>query len=135
MALIPYATIEEIRMKAGFEKASNLDDRHVRAARRDAQAEIDAALGGLYTVPFLPNEVPEKIRTLTIKLAAYTLKYDAFEDVGSSKALEALRKQLAGLASGETPLIDAGGNSLYTAEGVTGYFGDAERMFRVEDRF
>jgi phage gp36-like protein len=130
---IYYATIEDIRMKAGFEKASNLADRHVREARRAAQAEIDSALGASFTVPFAV--VPEKIRTLTIKLAAYSLKQDAYRDVASSKALEALRKQLAALASGEDSMLDENGVDLSTTEGVTGYFGEAERMFSVDQRF
>lgn len=128
-----YALIADIRMKAGFEKAGNLDDRYVKAALRDAQAEIDAACADLYDVPF--NPVPEKIATLTIKLAAYTLKQDAYGDVASAKALEALRKQLAAIAAGDTPITDEAGVSLSSEEGVTGYFGEAERMFGVEQKF
>ena len=120
-------------MKAGFEKASNLADRHVQAARRDAQAEIDSALGNAYTVPFTP--VPEKIRELTIKLAAYSLKWDAYQDIGSQKALEALRKQLAAIAAGETPITDDEGHNLSSNTGVDGYFGDEPRMFTVGQRF
>src|SRR6218665_3778562 len=93
-----YATIEEIRMKAGFEKAVNLADRYVRDARRAAQAKIDSKLNTKYTVPF--NPVPERIRQLTIKIAAYSLKHDAYGDVGSAKALEALDKQLDAIAAG-----------------------------------
>lgn len=128
-----YALINDIRMKAGFEKATNLDDRYVRAARRAAQDEIDGALSGLYATPFSP--VPEKISSLTIKVAAYMLKQDAFGDVGSSKALEALRKQLADLASGATPITDDNGVDLTTSEGVDGYFGDEPRMFTVGQIF
>lgn len=130
---IRYATIEDIRMKAGFEKAANLADRHVQAARRDAQAEIDSALGNAYTVPFTP--VPEKIRELTIKLAAYSLKWDVYQDVGSQKALEALRKQLTAIAAGETPITDDEGQNLSSNTGVDGYFGDEPRMFTVGQRF
>lgn len=130
---IRYCEIEDIRMKAGFEKATNLADRYVQAARRNAQAEIDAALGKRFTVPF--NPVPEKIRTLTIKLAAYSLKWDAYQDVGSSKALEALRKQLEALATGETSITDENGQDLSNAEGVSGYFGEERRMFSVGQRF
>ncbi|MFC7945273.1 phage protein Gp36 family protein [Microbacterium oxydans] len=130
---IRYCEIEDIRMKAGFEKASNLADRHVQAARRAAQAEIDSALGNAYTVPFTP--IPEKIRELTIKLAAYSLKHDAFNDVASAKALEALRKQLAAIAAGETPITDDEGQNLSTSTGVDGYFGDEPRMFTVGQRF
>lgn len=130
---IYYATIEDIRMKAGFEKATNLADRYVRAARAQAQAEINGALSDAYTVPFVP--VPDKIKQLTIKLAAYTLKYDAYRDVGSQKALEALRKQLAGLAAGESPISDDNGVGLTTAEGVSFDFGDEPRFFTVRQRF
>lgn len=130
---ILYCTVEDIRMKAGFEKAANLADRHVQAARRDAQAEVDSALGNAYTVPFTP--VPEKIRELTIKLAAYSLKWDAYQDIGSQKALEALRKQLAAIAAGETPITDDEGQNLSSNTGVDGYFGDEPRMFTVGQRF
>ena len=130
---IRYCEIEDIRMKAGFEKATNLADRYVRDARRDAQAEINSALRDRYTVPFTP--VPEKIRTLTIKLAAYTLKHDAIGDVSSREALKALRLQLADLASGETGLVDDNGTDLDGSEGVSGYFGDEPRMFSVSQRF
>lgn len=133
MAAVDYATIEDIRMKAGFEKATNLADRYVVAARKAAYDEINAALGNSFTVPFSP--VPSKINTLTIKLAAYTLKHDAFQDVGSSKALEALRKQLAAIASGESSIVDENGTDLSTAEGVDGYFGEEPRMFTVGQRF
>ena len=131
--LTTYATLEDIRMKAGFEKASNLADRHVREARRSAQAEIDSALAIRYTVPFVP--VPEKIRTLTIKLAAYTLKHDAYGDVASQKALEALRKQLQDLADGDTPITDELGVDLSTSEGVAYDFGDQDRAFTIGQRF
>lgn len=131
MASLFYASIEEIRMKAGFEKATNLADRYVQAARRDAQAEIDSALASRFTTPFAP--VPEKIHQLTIKLAAYTLKHDAYGDVGSSKALEALRKQLQAIADGETALVDNDGVEMEAPGGVSGDFGDAPRMFSVED--
>ena len=130
---VKYCQIEDIRQKAGFEKAPNLTDRYVQAARRDAQAEINAALRDRYTVPFTP--VPEKIRTLTIKLAAYTLKHDAIGDVSSREALKALRLQLADLASGETGLVDDNGVDLDGSEGVSGYFGDEPRMFSVSQRF
>ncbi|WP_166792650.1 phage protein Gp36 family protein [Cryobacterium algoricola] len=133
MTTINYATIEDIRMKAGFEKATNLADRHVQAARREAQAEIDAALGTRYTVPFVL--VPEKIRTLTIKLAAYSLKYDAYGDVGSQKALEALRLQLQALVNGDTAITDDAGINLSTYEGVTSYFGEEPRAFTIGQKF
>jgi len=47
MAGIFYAELADIRMKAGFDKASNPDDRYVRAARIAAPDEINAALGNL----------------------------------------------------------------------------------------
>lgn len=128
-----YATIEDIRMKAGFEKATNLADRYVQAARRNAQAVIDSKLSGKYTVPFDP--VPERIRQLTIKIAAYSLKQDAFGDVGSREALKALYKQLDDIAAGEESINDDEGQNLSTDEGVSGYFGDEPRMFTVGQRF
>lgn len=72
MAAVEYATNDEIRMKAGFEKATNLEDKYIVAARRDAVNEINAACSALYAVPFDP--VPGKLKTMTIKITAYSLK-------------------------------------------------------------
>ena len=120
-------------MKAGFEKAVNLEEKYVTAARRAAQTEIDAALKVRFTVPFSP--VPDKVRELTIKIAAYSLKQDAYGDIGSQKSLEALRKQLEAIAAGEVALVDEEGNDLDSTPGVTGSFGNAPRMFHVGQKF
>lgn len=130
---IRYCTVEDIRMKAGFEKAANLADRHVQAARRNAQAVVDSKLNKHYTVPF--NPVPERIRQLTLKIAAYSLKQDAYGDVQSREALKALHKQLDDIAAGEESITDDEGQNLSNDTGVDGYFGDEPRMFTVGQRF
>lgn len=126
-----YASLDVIRKAAGFEKAYNLADSLVDEARRQAQSEINSALANRFTTPFL--QVPEIVRTLTIKLAAAILKSNA--GMGSDKALAALRAELQSLADGDGSLTGEDGSNLDTTEGVTGSFGTAPRMFTVEQRF
>jgi phage gp36-like protein len=107
-----YASISEIRSEAGFENAYNLPDSTVDQQRRAAEADINSALAGHYTVPF--TTVPDMIHTLTIRLAAaYLLQnaYGADSQLASSKLKEA-RSTLDALKSRSVILGD-------TAEGVT----------------
>ena len=64
-----YASLSEIRKKAGFDGAANLGDDRIDMERRAAEAEINTALSGYYTVPFT-KPVPEQVHSLTIQLAA-----------------------------------------------------------------
>lgn len=127
-----YASLSDIRKAAGFQNSTNLADSYIDEARRQAQSEINSALSNRYTVPFTP--VPEIIRTLTVQLAAALLKL-RFGYYGNDKELKALRAQLEGLATGDGSITGEDGTDLSTDEGVDGYFGDAPRMFTVEQRF
>lgn len=128
-----YASLGVIRKESGFSSAHNLADSYVDEARRQAQSEINTACANRFTVPFDP--VPEQIRTLTIRLAAATLRYNAFGDGASEKALSALRGELKAIASGEVAIVGDDGVDLSSDEGVSGYFGDSPRMFSVEQKF
>lgn len=126
-----YASLSAIRKEAGFERAYNLADSLVDEARRQAQSDINSALSRRYKTPFSP--VPEMIRTLTVRLAAALLRWQA--GVGKESDLKAVRAQIDAIAKGEDAVTGDDGNDLDTSEGVTGYFGNEPRMFSVGQRF
>lgn len=129
-----YAHLDEIRQEAGFTKSRNLADYVIDMQRRAAEAEINAALGSKYKVPFKP--VPEIIHTLTVKLAAAMLSHDQFGDAISRKKLDDARAMLARYASGDGVVTDEDGNSLNNSRAVRSYpDAEAPRMFSVHQRF
>lgn len=126
-----YASLKAIRREAGFERAANLNDSVVAEQRRQAESEINAALSNVYKVPFDP--VPEVVRTLTIKLAAAHLLVNAYGNVQPYSArLTSVREDLKLYASNEAAIVDADGISS-AASGVSSYFGEEDRMFRIGD--
>lgn len=131
--MVDYATTTEIRAEAGFTEATNLDDSFVEEQRRAAQSYIDSSLARAYKVPFSP--VPEIVKTLTIKLAAAMLKWNAYRDPATYKEIQAIHADIDAYGAGEGSITDDDGTDLSTDEGVSGYFGDAPRMFTVEQRF
>lgn len=102
-----YASLTAIRKAAGFQNAYNLADSLVDEARRQAQSEINSALGAHYAVPF--NPTPEIIRTLTIQLAAALLKLN--QGMGNQKAIDTLRAQLQAYADGDGSITGEDGSS------------------------
>jgi len=109
-----YASISEIRSKAGFENAFNLKDQRIDMERRAAESEINTSLAGHYSVPF-QKPIPEDINTLTIQLAAGLLLLDVYGQ-GNSKGKELVtgaRMRLQTLRNDTAALID-------TAEGQGG---------------
>ncbi|MEU2203582.1 phage protein Gp36 family protein [Microbacterium oleivorans] len=128
-----YATQDEIRKEAGFEDATNLDNSFVEEQRTAAQSYIDSSLARAYTVPF--NPVPAIVKTLTIKLAAAMLKWNAYRDTSSYKEMQEVKAEIDAYGAGEGSILDDSGTDVSTDQGVTGYFGDAPRMFSVEQRF
>lgn len=106
-----YASLSEIRSKAGFEGAANLSDQRIDLNRKAAETEINSALSGKYTVPFSP--VPEHIHTLTVALGAGLLLRDAYGDSNpkGSTLVKDARTELAGLRTDQGYLTD-------TAEGA-----------------
>ncbi len=107
-----YASITEIRSKAGFENAFNLKDRRIDMERRAAESEINTTLAGHYTVPF-QKPVPEFVNTLTIQLAAGLLLLDVYGSghVQGKDMVKSAREQLQTLRTNTGALID-------TAEGA-----------------
>lgn len=64
-----YCSIDAIRKEAGFEGNTNITDAAISDRRNDAEDEINAALGGLYVVPFT-KPIPATIRNITRLLTA-----------------------------------------------------------------
>lgn len=77
-----YATIEQIRNKAGLENNRWITDEKVDEKRRSAQSIIDARLQGTYTVPFTPP-VNQLINEITQLYAAGLLLTQSYSVGGA----------------------------------------------------
>lgn len=130
-----YASIREIREAAGFQNAYNLADSRVEMWRRSAEAEINTALSGAYTVPF--NPVPEIVRALTLQLAAVLLKVDSYGDTGEyARGLKDVRALIKEYQTGALVIADDQGIDLGTSDAISGWPNEsAPRYFRMEDKF
>lgn len=129
-----YASLREIREAAGFQNAFNLSDGRVELWRRTAEAEINAALAGSYTVPFDP--VPEIVHTLTVQLAAALLEEDAYRSSAASNKVKQARAALQEYQLGNLAVTDDQGIDLGTSQPVTGWPDESSpRNFRMGDRF
>jgi len=129
-----YASLRDIRKEAGFEHAYNLPDSDVELQRRNAESEINAALSGAYTVPFVP--VPAIIRTLTTQLAAALLLDLAYGRSTPSKKTIDARAAVQAYRTKDSVLTDDTGAPLGEGE-ISGYpvdvSRDAPRYFRMGD--
>lgn len=101
-----YCSISEVRSEAGFDGAVNLSDVTIDQQRRAAEAEINSTLRGAYTTPFV-KPLPQRIRYLTIKLAASFLKNKAYPGQGLGDSdVKDVRGQLKALQNGSDVLDD-----------------------------
>lgn len=103
-----YASLSQIRSKAGFDGATNLSDQRIDIERRAAEDEINTALKDYYTVPFV-KPVPSDITSLTIQLAAGLLLMSVY---GASHAqgkelTKSARARLEALRNGGGTLADS----------------------------
>lgn len=125
-----YASLTEIRRAAGFEHAYNLQDSLVDQKRRQAEAEVNDTLSSAYVVPFT-TKVPERVRTLTIELAAGLLESAAYPTIGRTEddhpKVKSARRQLAELAEQEGSLTDVQGIVDTSGPTISSYPGDGER--------
>lgn len=108
-----YASLSDIRSKAGFDNASNLSDDRIDLERRAAEDEINTALKGYYTVPF-SKPVPKQITSLTIQLAAGLLLLAVYG------AGYAQGKELTKSARDQLQALRGGGGTLADSSEVTG---------------
>lgn len=146
-----YATVEEIRDKAGLNSARYITDEKIDEKRRAAQAVIDAQLTGLYTVPFTIPVNP-LIKEITQLLAAGYLLTQEATSAGLRAQGQALIDQATGLLNkldnkelkltglqGEAETVTDGGGYNAWPNGDTATadetVGGGPRMFRVSDRY
>ncbi|MDV7992062.1 phage protein Gp36 family protein [Rhodococcus sp. IEGM 1374] len=130
-----YASLSEIRKEAGFENAYNLSDTVVDQQRRAAEAEINLALGSLYTVPFVP--VPDIVNTLTVKLAAAMLIQNQYPgSVRSTNLLRDARLAIKVIQDGDQTIVGEDGTPVNPDGGVRFWPDEtAYRAFHMGDRF
>lgn len=140
-----YTTVDDIRKSAGFDNNRNISNSHIERFRQVAQAEVNGALSGRYTVP-LDEPINDFVSYITTELAAGYLMKDQYGEYGSVKSDEAkdkidwANKQLEKIRNGEIVLTDSAGNE--TAEtaglGLSGYpnnstadrYGNNDFMFK-----
>lgn len=98
--------MSEVRNEAGFDGAVNLSDVTIDQHRRAAEAEINSALRGACTTPFV-KPLPQRIRYLMIKLAAGFLLIKAYGNQGNGEQMiKDVRAQLDALQDGSVVLDD-----------------------------
>jgi len=128
-----YASIIDIRKKAGFENAVNLKDYDIDLHRRNAETYLNGKLAANYTVPFKP--VPDAVNALTIQLSAAMLKYSAY-GVRYQKELDDARAAVDAYADNGATIVDDDGNSLSSGGMVSSYPDeDAPRSFTIGQVF
>lgn len=147
-----YCSVFDIRGEAGLVNNTYIKDGTFDDARREAQAEIDGALYGIYVVPFTPpiNSLIAKITKLIAAGLVLTSDFGPM-NTGTNKngkaKLDEGRALLERIKSGELKLTDVQGvdtssstarasvwpnNSTATADADVG---GGTRKFRVSDRY
>jgi phage gp36-like protein len=118
----PYAIADDVRAAVTRDPeqttgtAATMSDAQLELAIRAAQAEVDAALRGRYTVPF-PPPIPFLVWQITVDIAAYraTLRYRQGKDLTQADPV-ALTHQVARQLLGS---ISAGKSDLDIGDGAT----------------
>lgn len=87
-----YCTVEEIRARLPRLTDAAMEYDQVLEAIRDAGAEIDAALNGIYPVPFSP--VPQIINTIAKDLVAAEVLTSAYSGDGTSEEQPLFKRYL-----------------------------------------
>ncbi len=111
-----YASLSEIRSRAGFAKNVNLSDGRIDLQRRAAESEIHGALVSRYTVPFA-KPIPGLIHHITVDLAAGLLLIDQYGTLndrcskgGAARVKD--RAQVTQLQACATSVVDVTGTAL-----------------------
>jgi len=95
---VNYASIDEIRQRAGFQYAPYVTDTMIDAARQSAQDEVNGALDEFYETPLQPP-INDYLRDIVVRLAVGHLLLDQY---GQSSA--------GTTADGKAKLADAQGD-------------------------
>ena len=152
-----YASVEEIRNKAGLDGNRWITDAKIDEKRKAAQSVIDSTLTGLYTTPFttpvnpLINEITQLLAagyllTSEATNASSRLEGQAMLDQASNSngtgLLDKLNKKelkLTGLTGDPETVPDAGGYDAWpnasTEDADANVGGQAPRSFRISDRY
>ena len=140
-----YTTIAAIRIEAGIQNNPYISDKYVADKRAQAQAIINAALKGTYTVPFT-GDIPEVVERMVELLAAgYILKAEFGDQAtgtdrdGQGKIDEVLRTDednpglLQQVINGTYQLTDEAGGTVATTERISGWPNATTADTAVED--
>lgn len=129
-----YASLTEIRKDAGFMNAPNLSDSDIELQRKIAEAEVNTALGGHYTTPFVAP-IPGIVNAITIKLASAYLLRNAY-GTASPAAREKLVEAGGLLDSAKSGAGEMDGSALgERTASFYGYPNTGDRMFTVDMEF
>lgn len=111
-----YCSVPAVREEAGFNNAPYVTDQMIDRKRQAAQREIDSALVGSYTVPFV-QPINAFIADICTRLAAGLLLLEQYGQLqrqvttdGATK-VAAARADLQKIALGEIKLTDSTGTS------------------------
>lgn len=120
-----YCSVSEIRTEAGFENAHNLKDGTIDQQRRAAEAEINSTLRSAYTTPFT-KPIPQKIKYLTIKLAAGFLLQAVYhgQSAQGDTLVKDVRAQLK-LLQNKGDVLDDDAQTPYTGTHVNSWPNDS----------
>jgi hypothetical protein len=149
-----YCSIDDIREEAGFQNNGFITDAAIDVKRQEAQARINSALSGIYTIPFVAPINPLIQQVTRLLAAGYLLLQDygpmtnMTTDNGQKKVDEA-EKILEKLNTKKLVLVDTAGADTSipgSAGSYSGYpnentatddadVGGAERLFRISDRY
>lgn len=151
-----YASLEDIREKAGLQNNRWISAKKIDDKRRAAQSIIDARLTGLYTVPFTPpvnqliNEITQLyaaglLLTSEATTAAARAQGQALIDevtnndgTGLLDRIDKKELKLVGLTGDDQTAAAATGFSAWPNADTateTAENGGAERGFRISDRY
>lgn len=105
-----YATLDDIRSAAGFEKNYNISDSYIDGFRRSAQDQVNGSLAGVYVLPFT-TPINGFINRITIQLAAGQIKLDQFgkNNEEGQAMIDWAEAQLKSIRGGDLTLTDSTG--------------------------
>lgn len=112
-----YVSVDDIRHSAGFDNNQNITDATIDLKRQMAEDEINTALSGHYTVPFV-TPVPKLITNIAMTLASGFLMLDDYgvfsagtNKDGTARVTDA-RAQLKRIQLKELLLVDITGKDI-----------------------
>lgn len=139
-----YATISDIRSRAGLERNLRITDGEIERARIRAESAINSALCNRYVLPMTADPIPAIINTICEDWAAgWLLMEKEIDKEGKGEIyMKSAKQDLADIASGKTILIGVDGLQISASNRVSisgfpdgGVLDTTERMFTVDQKF